>query len=235
MCVVFFDVFRNENDSFQRYTSKMYVENTLFQSESWQRYIMVARSLPPLVSFPYTEHELKLVRSIIEWHLAGFQFKTIPSSDCLIRFDELLDFYAALRKLRDKSSATSFSRPMPPPHIPPPPPQIPMPPAKSRLPPPPSSTNGFELPTMGGNPMIKSSHRHSSSNKVYSPTALHHPHSPNFLLQQSADLLASFCNPSTQPFNFNSLPSKANLPILPSPSAQVFSYENLDVISFFFF
>lgn len=212
-------IFRNENDSLQRYTSKMYVENTLFQSESWQRHAVLARSLPPLISFPYTDHELKLFRSIIEWHLAGFQFKTILPSDCLIRFEDLLDFYSSLRKLRDNSSATSFPRPIPTPHIPPhlpPPPLIPMPPAKLR----PSSSNGlgqsFELPTMGGNSSIKSSHRHSSSNKIYPPT-LHHPHSPNYLLQQNADVLPPFCNPSTQTFNFNSLPPKVNQSVLPIP------------------
>ena len=207
-----------KNDSLQRYTSKMYVENTLFQSESWQRHAILARSLPPLISFPYTENELKLFRLIVEWHLASFPFKTILPSDCLIRFEDLLDFYAALRKLRNTVSNTSFNRPLPPP-------PIPMgPPKQQRIP---SASNGlgqsFELPTMGGNSLAKSHphHRHSLSTKVY-PPPVHHSHSSNYLLQQNADLIASFSNPSSQSFNFNSLPSKSNLPVLPPPSSQVF-------------
>lgn len=95
---------RNEDASYQRYTSKMYVEHILFQSSSWQPYIVLARSLPPLVSCSYTEAELKLFRSIIEWHLAGVQFKTIPTTDCLIRFEQLLSFYHTLKQLRDNMS-----------------------------------------------------------------------------------------------------------------------------------
>jgi hypothetical protein len=197
----------------------MYVENTLFQSESWQRHAILARSLPPLISYPYTDNELKLFRSIVEWHLASFHFKTILPSDCLIRFDDLLDFYGALRKLRDTISTTSFNRPLPPPPIPPPPPVIPMGPPKQRTT---SLTQSFELPTMGGNSAVKSHphHRHSTSAaKIYPPT-VHQSHSSNYLLQQNADLLASFSNPSSQSFNFNPITSKSNVPVLPS-STQV--------------
>jgi hypothetical protein len=198
----------------------MYVENTLFQSESWQRHAILARSLPPLISFPYTENELKLFRLIVEWHLASFHFKTILPSDCLIRFEDLLDFYGALRKLRDTVSTTSFSRPLPPPPIPPPP--IPMGPPKQRVPPSPNGlAQSFELPTMGGSSALKShpQHRHSLPTKTYPPT-VHHSHSSNYLLQQNADLLASFSNPSSQSFNFNSsIPPKSNVPVLPSPSS----------------
>jgi hypothetical protein len=188
----------------------MYVENTLFQSESWQRHAILARSLPPLISFPYTDNELKLFRLIVEWHLASFHFKTILPSDCLIRFEDLLDFYGALRKLRDTVSTTSFNRPLPPLPIPPP---IPMGPPKQRLPP---STNtlaqSFVLPTMGGNSSIKSHthYRHPPSTKIYPPPTIHPSHSQNYLLQQNADLLASYSNPS---FNFNSIPPKPNIPI----------------------
>ncbi len=233
---------RNENDCFQRYTSKMYVENTLFQSESWQRHAILARSLPPLISFPYTENELKLFRLIVEWHLASFHFKTILPSDCLIRFEDLLDFYGALRKLRDTVSTTSFNRPLPPPPIPPPP--IPMGPPKQRIPPS-SSSNGlaqlFELPIMGGSSSIKSHphHRHSSSSststKMYPPT-VHPSHSANYLLQQTTDLIASFSNPSSQSFNFTSITPKSNVPVLPS-STQVNekSKKKIFSISFLFF
>jgi hypothetical protein len=195
----------------------MYVENTLFQSESWQRHAILARSLPPLISFPYTENELKLFRLIVEWHLASFHFKTILPSDCLIRFDDLLDFYGALRKLRDTVSTTSFNRPLPPPPIPPP--LIPMGPPKQRLPP---SSNGlgqsFELPIMAGNVAIKShpQHRHSTSSKIYPPPTVHH--SSNYLLQQNTDLLASFSNPSSQSFHFNTIRPKSTVPVLPSPT-----------------
>ncbi len=203
----------------------MYVENTLFQSESWQRHAILARSLPPLISFPYTENELKLFRLIVEWHLASVNFKTILPSDCLIRFDDLLDFYGSLRKLRDTVSTTSFNRPLPPLPIPPP---IPMgPPKQQRIPS--SSSNGlvpsFELPIMSGNTTIKSHphHPHSTATKHYSPTI---PHSPNYLLQQNADLLASFSNPSSQSFNFTSTAPKPHVPILPS-STQVNERERL--------
>ncbi|CAF0992877.1 unnamed protein product [Adineta steineri] len=111
-------IYRNESGIKNRYTSKMYVENTLFQSESWQRHLALARSLPPLVSYSYTEYELKLFRFIIEWHLASFNFKTIPSTDCLIRFEDLLEFYNTLRRLRDSASSTTFNRPIAP--LPPP-------------------------------------------------------------------------------------------------------------------
>ncbi|CAF0872278.1 unnamed protein product [Rotaria sordida] len=107
-------IYRHENGISQRYISKMYVEHTLFESESWQRYTLLARSLPPLVSYSYTEYELKLFRLIIEWHLASFHFKTLPSSDCLICFEDLLDFYNNLRKLRDTLSTTTFNRPIAP-------------------------------------------------------------------------------------------------------------------------
>ena len=198
----------------------MYVENTLFQSESWQRHAILARSLPPLISYPYTDHELKLFRSIVEWHLASFHFKTILPSDCLIRFDDLLDFYNTLRKLRDTISTTSFNRPLPPP---PPPLVLPMGPPKQRTP---SLAQSFELPTMGGNSAVKSHlhHRHSTSTKIYPPT-IPHSHPPNYLLQQNADLLASFSNPSSPSFHFNSTASKANVPVLPS-STQVNEKQN---------
>jgi len=120
----------------------MYVENTLFQSESWQRHLALARSLPPLVSYSYTEHELKLFRCIVEWHLASFHFKTIPSSDCLLRFEDLWEFYNTLRKLRDTISATSFNRPIAP--LPPQPP----PPAKPSISLKPNiQSQSLELPT----------------------------------------------------------------------------------------
>lgn len=215
---------RNENDSLHRYTSKMYVENTLFQSETWQRHAILARSLPPLISFPYTENELKLFRSIVEWHLASFHFKTILPSDCLIRFEDLLDFYSSLRKLRDTVATTSFNRPLPPPSmptlppppmptLPPPPPVIPMGPPKQR---PINLGQSFELPVMGRNSLIKPppNHRHSTSAKLYPPT-VHPSHSPNYLLQQNADLLASFSNPSSPSFSFNSIAPKSNVPIQP--------------------
>lgn len=206
----------------------MYVENTLFQSETWQRHAVLARSLPPLISFPYTEHELKLFRSIVEWHLASFHFKTILPSDCLIRFEDLLDFYSSLRKLRDTVPTTSFNRPLPPPPMPllPPPPPPPPPPVMPIVPPPPPKqraiTGGqsFELPVMGGSSSMKSHHRHSTSTKVYPPN-VHPSHSSNYLLQQNADLLASFSNASSQSsFNYNSINSKTNVPILPG-STQV--------------
>ena len=101
--------FRKEKHGYQRYTSKMYVEHTLFQSASWQRHIILARSLPPLVSYTYTDAELKLFRFIVEWHLASVQFKTIPASDCLIRFEELLNFYQTLRQFRENISSTSIA------------------------------------------------------------------------------------------------------------------------------
>lgn len=198
----------------------MYVENTLFQSETWQRHAVLARSLPPLISFPYTDHELKLFRSIVEWHLASFQFKTILPSDCLIRFEDLLDFYSALRKLRDTVATTSFNRPLPPPPMPllpppppPPPPVMPIAPPKQRAIP---TGQSFELPVMGGNSSMKShsQHRHSTSTKVYPPT-VHPSHSSNYLLQQNVDLLASFSNPPSQSFNYNSIPSKSNTPVMP--------------------
>jgi len=122
---------RNENDTCQRYTSKIYVENTLFQSEAWQRHSSLARSLPPIVSYSYTEHELKLFRMIISWHLAGFYFKSIPSTDCLIRFEDLWDFYSTLRKLRDTISTTNFNRPI-----------TPLTPSKPTIP-----SQTFEVPT----------------------------------------------------------------------------------------
>ncbi|CAF1197385.1 unnamed protein product [Rotaria magnacalcarata] len=113
-------IYRHEHGINQRYISKIYVERTLFESESWQRHTLLARSLPPLVSYSYTENELKLFRSIIEWHLASLHFKTIPSSDCLICFEDLLDFYSNLRKLRDNiptavtTTTTTFNRPIAP-------------------------------------------------------------------------------------------------------------------------
>ncbi|CAF1088225.1 unnamed protein product [Adineta ricciae] len=107
-------IYRHENGIYHRYTSKMYVENTLFQSESWQRHLALARSLPPLVSYSYTENESKLFRSIIEWHLASVHFKTIPSTDCLIRYEDLLEFYKTLRKLRDTTLSTTYKRPIAP-------------------------------------------------------------------------------------------------------------------------
>lgn len=199
----------------------MFVENTLFQSESWQRHAILARSLPPLISFPYTENEFKLFRSIVEWHLAGFHFKTIPPSDCLIRFEDLLDFYGALRKLRDKASSTSFNRPLPPPP-PPIPPPMPVAPPKQRI-----SSNGlaqsFELPTMGDNPPLKShlpQHRHlTPTTKTYPVPPSLHP-SANYLLPQSVDLRSSSFNTpqATQSFNFNPTPSSK---VLPPTSTQV--------------
>ncbi|CAF0775005.1 unnamed protein product [Didymodactylos carnosus] len=102
-------LFRNENGQQERYTSKIYVENTLFQNESWQKHAILAKSLP-LVPFTYTESELKLFRSIIEWHLAQFHFKSIPSTDCLIRYNDLIDFYSTIRTLRDlMPSTTTFN------------------------------------------------------------------------------------------------------------------------------
>lgn len=205
----------------------MFVENTLFQSESWQRHAILARSLPPLISYPYTDHELKLFRLIVEWHLASFHFKTIIPSDCLIRFEDLLDFYGALRKLRDTVATTSFSRPLPPPPMLPP---IPMGPPKQRLPP---SSNGlphpFELPTMGGSSSslkAYSQHRPHLSAKVYPPSAapLHSSHSSNYLLQQNADILASFATPSpTQSFHFTPVTSaKSTMSTVPSAATQVY-------------
>jgi hypothetical protein len=118
----------------------MYVENTLFQSESWQRHSLIARSLPPLVSYSYTENELKLFRLIVEWHLASLHFKTILPTDCLIRFEDLLDFYNTLRKLRDNVPTISYNRPIAPLPTPTPtPPPRPAPPSQS-----------FELPTQIG-------------------------------------------------------------------------------------
>lgn len=199
----------------------MFVENTLFQSESWQRHAILARSLPPLISFPYTDNELKLFRSIVEWHLASFHFKTVPPSDCLIRFDDLLDFYAALRKLRDAVSTTSFSRPLPPPPLSP---LLPMAPPKHRHASSSSSAavQPFELPTMGGHAAVKNSshHRHSSATKVYPPSA-HHSQSANFLLQQNVDLLASLANASSQPFPYPPVTSKTAVPIQPASSSPV--------------
>ncbi|CAM4888033.1 unnamed protein product [Rotaria socialis] len=217
-------IFRNENDCLQRYTSKMYVENTLFQSESWQRYAILARSLPPLISFPYTENELKLFRLIVEWHLASFHFKTILPSDCLIRFDDLLDFYGALRKLRDSVTSTSFNRTLPHPPIPP---SLHMAPPKQRIFPSTSSLSNslaqsFELPTMTGNASLKPQlhpARHATPGKMY-PPQVHHSHSSHYLLQQNADLLPSFSNPPTHAYNFNSAPPKANVPVLSTPSNQ---------------
>lgn len=111
---------RIENNVYQRYTSKTFVESTIFQSVSWQKHLSLARSLPPLVSYTYTDAELKLFRFIIAWHLASLYFKTLPSTDCLIRFEDLLDFYYTLRKLRDNvptptnttttTTTTSFNR-----------------------------------------------------------------------------------------------------------------------------
>lgn len=191
----------------------------MFQSESWQRHAILARSLPPLISFPYTENEFKLFRSIVEWHLAGFHFKTIPPSDCLIRFEDLLDFYGALRKLRDKASSTSFNRPLPPPPpalISPPMPVAPPVPPKQRI-----SSNGlvqsFELPTMGDNPPLKPhlpQHRHPTpTTKTYPVPPSLHP-SANYLLPQSVDLRSpSFNVPqATQSFNFTTTPSTKVLP-----------------------
>ncbi|CAF0834788.1 unnamed protein product [Didymodactylos carnosus] len=102
-------LFRNENGRQERYTSKIYVENTLFQNESWQRHSILAKSplLPPLLSFAYTENELKLFRLIVEWHLAQCNFKSIPSTDCLIRFEDLIDYSSNIRKLRDSMPSTA--------------------------------------------------------------------------------------------------------------------------------
>jgi hypothetical protein len=221
----------------------MYVENTLFQSESWQRHAILARSLPPLISFPYTENELKLFRLIVEWHLASFHFKTILPSDCLIRFEDLLDFYGALRKLRDTVSTTSFNRPLPPPPIPPP---MPMgPPKQQRIPPSSSSSslsNGlsqsFELPIMGGSSSLKSHlhHRHSSSTTKIYPPAVHHSHSGNYLLQQNTDLLTSFSNPSSQSFTFNSITPKSNVPpVLPASTQVNEKFEKKNFLHFVLF
>jgi hypothetical protein len=69
----------------------------------------LARSLRPLLSSPYTTSELKLFRLINDWHLANAQLKTIPPSDCLIRFEELLTFYRTLRELRENLAGTSQS------------------------------------------------------------------------------------------------------------------------------
>ena len=188
----------------------MYVEHTLFQSDSWQRHATLARSLPPLISFPYTDHELKLFRSIVEWHLASFQFKTILSSDCLIRYDDLLDFYGALRKLRDTIAATSFNRSLAPAPIPPP---LLMGPPKQRT----ASTSNdmiqsFQLPTMGGSSALKTQvhHRAQPPAKLY-PSAAHLSH-------KNADLPANFCSASRQPFHFTPITPKSTMPILPAPS-----------------
>ena len=175
----------------------MYVENTLFQSDSWQRHAILARSIPPLISFPYTENELKLFRLIVEWHLASFHLKTVLSSDCLIRFEDLLEFYANLRKLRNSVTTTSFNRSLPPP------PTIPMgPPTKQRLFPSTSSNliQSFQLPIMSNN----SSHRSYSSTKVY---PYHTYPSSHYLLPQNTNPYVSFSNSSLQSFDFNSTTS----------------------------
>ncbi|CAF5174451.1 unnamed protein product, partial [Rotaria magnacalcarata] len=160
------------------------------------------------------------------WHLASFHFKTILPSDCLIRFDDLLDFYGALRKLRDSVTSTSCSRTLPP--LPPPiPSSLHMAPPKQRICPSTSSlsnslSQSFELPTMTGNSSLKPQlhpARHATSGKMY-PPQVHHSHSSHYLLQQNADLLPSFSNPPTQPYNFNSIPPKANVPVLSAPSNQ---------------
>jgi len=119
----------------------MYVENTLFQSKVWQQHSVLARSLPPLLSYSYTEHELKLFRAIVAWHLASFYFKTVSSTDCLIRFEEFLDFYNTLRKLRDTIPTTSLNRPIAPLPTPPPPLSSPL------VPKPNTQSQSFELPT----------------------------------------------------------------------------------------
>ena len=116
----------------------MYVEHTLFRSESWQRHASLARLLPPLVSYSYTEHELKLSRFIVEWHLASFHLKTIPSSDCLICFEGFLEFYTNLSKLRATVPTTVFHPPL----VPLPQPQPPPLSVKSNL-----QSQLFELPT----------------------------------------------------------------------------------------
>ncbi|CAF4202667.1 unnamed protein product, partial [Rotaria magnacalcarata] len=117
------------------------------------------------------------------WHLASFHFKTILPSDCLIRFDDLLDFYGALRKLRDSVTSTSCSRTLPP--LPPPiPSSLHMAPPKQRICPSTSSlsnslTQSFELPTMTGNSSLKPQlhpARHATSGKMY-PPQVHHSHS----------------------------------------------------------
>jgi hypothetical protein len=193
----------------------MFVENTLFQSESWQRHAVLARSLPPLVSFPYTDHELKLFRLIVEWHLASFHFKTIIPSDCLIRFDDLLEFYGALRKLRDSVSANSFTRAIPSMPMPPPMPVVALP--KQR---PSTSANSlahsFELPTLGGHPIAKA-HVHPRSqsvNKIY-PS---HPPS-NILLQQSTNQYSTLHTRSpAQPYKHTAMASSKGAM---QPTAQV--------------
>lgn len=167
----------------------MFVENTLFQSESWQRHALLARSLPPLISFPYTENELKLFRLIVEWHLASFHFKTILPTDCLIRYEDLLEFYGALRKLRDSMTANGFHRQLMPPLLPPPPPlpppplpplpiptQLPLTTPKPRLPSNMSNlTPSFELPTMiGHNPIKPNSHPNRSQSAAKPYGALSH-------------------------------------------------------------
>ncbi|UJR10387.1 hypothetical protein I4U23_014592 [Adineta vaga] len=143
-------IYRYENSLCHRYTSKMYVENTLFQSESWQRHLVLARSLPPLVSYSYTESELKLFRSIVEWHLASVHCKTIPTTDCLIRYEDLLEFYNTLRKLRDSISSTTFKNPIA--TLPSRPPTTLSPALPSK-----SNVSSFELPTQVTSSMKNSS------------------------------------------------------------------------------
>jgi hypothetical protein len=191
----------------------MFVENTLFQSDSWQRHAILARSLPPLISFPYTDHELKLFRLIVEWHLASFHFKTIIPTDCLIRFEDLLDFYGALRKLRDTVSSTSFNRPLPQPSMPPP---LTMGPPKQRQV---TSSNGllhsFELPTMGDDSISKlhAHHRPHSSTKLYPISSVHSSHSSNYL-SENADLFATYSSPSSSSTSLSS--QSLNLASMPS-------------------
>ncbi|CAF4715282.1 unnamed protein product [Rotaria sp. Silwood1] len=159
-------IYRHENGINQRYISKMYVERTLFESESWQRHTLLARSLPPLVSYSYTEHELKLFRTIIEWHLASFHFKTIPSSDCLICFEDLLDFYNNLRKLRDTLSTTTFNRPIAP--LPRPAPPVPI---KPNI-----QSQSFELPTQILSSIKQQSKIHLLSQNSDVPSQINHQH-----------------------------------------------------------
>ncbi|CAF4360800.1 unnamed protein product, partial [Rotaria sp. Silwood2] len=158
-------IYRHENGLNQRYISKMYVEHTLFESESWQRHTLLARSLPPLISYPYTEHELKLYRSIIEWHLASFHFKTIPSSDCLICFEDLLDFYNNLRKLRDTLTTTTFNRPIVPLQRPTP---LPL---KPNI-----QSESFELPTQILSSMKQQSKVHLLPQNPDVPSQINHRH-----------------------------------------------------------
>ena len=203
----------------------MFVENTLFQSESWQRHATLARSLPPLISFPYTDNELKLFRLIVEWHLASFHFKTIPPSDCLIRYDDLLEFYGALRKLRDNVTGDRFNRSLAPAQ--PIPPPMPILPPKQR-----ASTNpnglvqSFELPTMvGGVPMKTHLHQRPQHPpaKLYHPSPLHSTHPPNYLIRPNSDLIIPFSGACTaHPFNYNPIPSsKSNIPSSAPSSNQV--------------